>query len=64
MVQPNLDDGLFVMVELNYQGVFTRNHFSYLGGAKSSFNNVDFSFMNYAFPECFMHEEIKKTLLL
>ncbi|CAI9276058.1 unnamed protein product [Lactuca saligna] len=57
-------NGLFAMVELNYQGVFNRNPFSYSGGVKTIFNDVDFSSMTYSefvtFCECFMHEECKK----
>ncbi|CAI9265896.1 unnamed protein product [Lactuca saligna] len=56
--EPN---GLFAMVELNYQGVFNRNPFSYTGGVKTIFNDVDFSSMTYSefvtFCERFMHEE-------
>ncbi|CAI9285045.1 unnamed protein product [Lactuca saligna] len=52
---------LFAMVELNYQGVFIRNPFSYTGGVKTIFNDVDFSSMTYSefvtFCERFMHEE-------
>ncbi|CAI9268000.1 unnamed protein product [Lactuca saligna] len=59
--EPN---GLFAMVELNYQGVFNRNPFSYTGGVKTIFNDVDFSSMTYSefvtFCERFMHEECKK----
>ncbi|CAI9278555.1 unnamed protein product [Lactuca saligna] len=58
--EPN---GLFAMVELNYQGVFNRIPFSYTGGVKTIFNDVDFSSMTYSefvtFCECFMHEECK-----
>lgn len=32
MTQVNSDDGLFVIVELNYEGMYTRNPFSYFGG--------------------------------
>ncbi|CAI9303910.1 unnamed protein product [Lactuca saligna] len=60
-LEPN---GLFAMVELNYQGVFNRNPFSYTGGVKTIFNDVDFSSMTYyefvTFCERFMHEECKK----
>ncbi|CAH1441075.1 unnamed protein product [Lactuca virosa] len=56
-------NGLFAMVELNYQGEFTRNHFSYTGGVKTMVNDVDFSFMTYSecvtFFEHFMHEDCK-----
>ncbi|CAH1442081.1 unnamed protein product [Lactuca virosa] len=59
--EPN---GVFAMVELNYQGVFNRNPFSYTGGVKTIFNDVDFSSMTYSefvtFCERFMHEECKK----
>ncbi|CAI9278904.1 unnamed protein product [Lactuca saligna] len=59
--EPN---GLFSMVELNYQEVFNRNPFSYTGGVKTIFNDVDFSSMTYSefvtFCERFMHEECKK----
>nr|KAJ0203699.1 hypothetical protein LSAT_V11C500266550 [Lactuca sativa] len=59
--EPN---GVFAMVELNYQGVFNRNHFSYTGGVKTIFNDVDFSSMTYfefgTFNERFMHEDCKK----
>ncbi|CAH1420373.1 unnamed protein product [Lactuca virosa] len=59
--EPN---GVFAMVELNYQGVFNRNPFSCTGGVKTIFNDVDFSSMTYyefvTFCECFMHEECKK----
>ncbi|CAH1440541.1 unnamed protein product [Lactuca virosa] len=59
--EPN---GLFAMVELNYQGVFTRNLLSYTGGVKTLFNDVDFSSMTYSecvtFFERFMHEDCKK----
>ncbi|KAL7602969.1 hypothetical protein Lser_V15G16880 [Lactuca serriola] len=59
--EPN---GLFAMVELNYQGVFNRNPFSYTGGVKTIFNDVDFSSMTYfefvTFCERFMHEDCKK----
>nr|KAJ0193793.1 hypothetical protein LSAT_V11C800402570 [Lactuca sativa] len=59
--EPN---GLFAMVELNNQGVFNRNPFSYTGGVKTIFNDVDFSSMTYSefvtFCERFMHEECKK----
>ncbi|CAI9259249.1 unnamed protein product [Lactuca saligna] len=59
--EPN---GLFAMVELNYQGVFNRNPFSYTGGVETIFNDVDFSSMTYSefvtFCERFMHEECKK----
>ncbi|CAH1433344.1 unnamed protein product [Lactuca virosa] len=59
--EPN---GVFTMVELNYQGVFNRNPFYYTGGVKTIFNDVDFSYMTYfefvTFCECFMHEECKK----
>ncbi|CAI9299908.1 unnamed protein product [Lactuca saligna] len=55
---------LFAMVELNYRGVFNRNPFSYTGGVKTIFNDVDFSSMTYSefvtFCERFMHEECKK----
>nr|KAJ0218784.1 hypothetical protein LSAT_V11C300131960 [Lactuca sativa] len=55
---------LFAMVELNYQGVFNRNPFSYTGGVKTMFTDVDFSSMTYYefvnFFERFMHEECKK----
>nr|KAJ0218340.1 hypothetical protein LSAT_V11C300124680 [Lactuca sativa] len=58
--EPN---GVFAMVELNYQGVFNRNPFSCSGGVKTIFNDVDFSSMTYSefvtFYECFMHEECK-----
>ncbi|CAI9273426.1 unnamed protein product [Lactuca saligna] len=58
--EPN---GLFAMVELNYQGVFNRNPFSYNGGVKTMFTDVDFSSMTYHefvnFFERFMHEECK-----
>ncbi|CAI9268545.1 unnamed protein product [Lactuca saligna] len=61
-LEPN---GLFAMVELNYQGVFNRNPFSYTGGVKTIFNDVDFSSMTYSefvtFCERFMHEECKKS---
>ncbi|CAH1415930.1 unnamed protein product [Lactuca virosa] len=54
-------NGLFAMEELNYQVVFTRNHFSYTGGVKTIFNDVDFSAMTYSecltFFERFKHEE-------
>ncbi|CAI9262730.1 unnamed protein product [Lactuca saligna] len=57
-------NGLFAMVALNYQGVFNRNPFSYTGGVKTIFNDVDFSSMTYSefvtFCERFMHEECKK----
>ncbi|CAH1412117.1 unnamed protein product [Lactuca virosa] len=57
-------NGVFVMVELNYQGVFNRNPFSYTGGVKIMFIDVDFSSMTYSefltFCEHFMHEECKK----
>ncbi|CAI9266735.1 unnamed protein product [Lactuca saligna] len=57
-------NGLFAMVELNYQGVFNRNPFSYTGGVKTIFNDVDFSSITYSefvtFCERFMHEECKK----
>ncbi|CAH1454104.1 unnamed protein product [Lactuca virosa] len=63
MEQPD-PNGLFAMVELNYQGVFTRNLFSYTGGVKTMFNDVDFSSMTFSecvtFFERFMHEEVKK----
>ncbi|CAI9290886.1 unnamed protein product [Lactuca saligna] len=56
--EPN---GVFVMVELNYQGVFNQNPFSYTGGVKTMFTNVDFSSMTYSefvtFCEHFKHEE-------
>ncbi|CAI9264611.1 unnamed protein product [Lactuca saligna] len=59
--EPN---GLFAMVELNYQGVFNRNPFSYTSGVKTIFNDVEFSSMTYSefvtFCERFMHEECKK----
>ncbi|CAI9291388.1 unnamed protein product [Lactuca saligna] len=59
--EPN---GLFAMVELNYQVVFNRNPFSYTGGVKTIFNDVDFSSMTYSefvtFCERFMHEECKE----
>nr|KAJ0214871.1 hypothetical protein LSAT_V11C300132940 [Lactuca sativa] len=59
--EPN---GLFAMVELNYQGVFNRNPFSHTGGVKTMFTDVYFSFMTYYefvnFFEHFMHEECKK----
>ncbi|CAI9299761.1 unnamed protein product [Lactuca saligna] len=59
--EPN---GLFAMVELNYQGVFNQNPFSYTGGVKTIFNDVDFSSLTYSefvtFCERFMHEECKK----
>nr|KAJ0212403.1 hypothetical protein LSAT_V11C400158890 [Lactuca sativa] len=59
--EPN---GLFAMVELNYQGVFNQNPFSYTGGVKTMFTDVYFSFMIYyefvTFYERFMHEEYKK----
>ncbi|CAH1454145.1 unnamed protein product [Lactuca virosa] len=59
--EPN---GLFAMVELNYQGVFTRNPFSYTGGVKTVFNDVDFSSMTYSecvtFFEHIIHEDCKK----
>ncbi|CAH1426938.1 unnamed protein product [Lactuca virosa] len=59
--EPN---GVFAMVKLNYQGVFNRNHFSYTGGVKTMFTDVDFSSMTYSefvtFCERFMHEECKK----
>ncbi|CAH1429397.1 unnamed protein product [Lactuca virosa] len=52
------------MVELNYQGVFTRNPFSYTGGMRTTFNDVEFSSMTYSecvtFFERFMHEDCKK----
>ncbi|CAH1432560.1 unnamed protein product [Lactuca virosa] len=52
------------MVELNYQGVFNRNPFSYTGDVKTMFIDVDFSSMNYSefvtFCKHFMHEECKK----
>ncbi|CAH1433350.1 unnamed protein product [Lactuca virosa] len=57
-------NGLFAMVELNYQGVFTRNPFFYTVGVKTMFNDVDFSSMTFSecvtFFERFMHEEVKK----
>ncbi|CAH1441947.1 unnamed protein product [Lactuca virosa] len=57
-------NGLFAMAELNYQGVFTRNPFSYTGGVKTMFNDVDFSSMTFSecvtFFKCFMHEQCKK----
>ncbi|CAH1423674.1 unnamed protein product [Lactuca virosa] len=60
-LEPN---GLFAMVELNYQGVFNRNPFSYTGGVKTMFTDVDFSSMTYYefvnFFKRFMHEECKK----
>nr|KAJ0206594.1 hypothetical protein LSAT_V11C500244760 [Lactuca sativa] len=59
--EPN---GLFAMVELNYQGVFNRNPFSYTRGVKTMFTDVDFSSMTYyefvSFFKRFMHEECKK----
>lgn len=63
MTQPNLDDGMFAIVELNYQGVFTCNPLSYFGGVKSTFNDVNFSTMTYSecvtYLERFMYDEIK-----
>ncbi|CAH1436409.1 unnamed protein product [Lactuca virosa] len=59
--EPN---GVFAMVELNYLGVFNRNPFSYIGGVKTMFTDVDFSSMTYfefvTLCEHFMHEECKK----
>ncbi|CAI9269015.1 unnamed protein product [Lactuca saligna] len=63
MTQSNLDDGMFAIVELNYQGVFTRNPLSYFRGVKSTFNDVNFSTMTYSecvtYLERFMYDEIK-----
>ncbi|CAI9279346.1 unnamed protein product [Lactuca saligna] len=60
----SVPNGLFVMVELNYQGVFNRNRFSYTSGVKTIFNDVEFSSMTYSefvtFCERFMHEECRK----
>ncbi|CAI9279669.1 unnamed protein product [Lactuca saligna] len=54
---------LFPMMEVNYQGVFTRNPFSYTDGVKTMFNDVDFSSMTNSecvtFFEHFMHEDCK-----
>ncbi|CAI9286061.1 unnamed protein product [Lactuca saligna] len=59
--EPN---GLFAMVELNYQCVFTFNLFFYTGGVKNMLKDVDFSSMTYSkcvtFFERFMHEDCKK----
>ena len=42
--EPN---GVFAMVELNYQRVFNRNPFSYTGVVKIMLTDVDFSSMTY-----------------
>ncbi|CAI9260131.1 unnamed protein product [Lactuca saligna] len=60
-LEPN---GVFSMVELNYQGVFNRNPFSYTGDVKTMFTDVHFSSMTYSdfvtFCEHFKHEKCKK----
>ncbi|CAI9291989.1 unnamed protein product [Lactuca saligna] len=61
MPNPN---GLYPIIDLNFKGVFLRNHFSYNHGINFTFNDHDFSGMTYdeciTFLERFMQESIKK----
>lgn len=56
MAQPSHDDGLFAMVEFNYQDVFTLNPFSYLG-CENHLQWCIFFYVTYL--ERFMQDEIK-----
>ncbi|KAI3778940.1 hypothetical protein L2E82_08330 [Cichorium intybus] len=65
MTTTNIDpEGVYAVVELNYQGVFRRCPFSYEDGMKFTFTEHDWASMNYAecvtFLEKFMHENCKK----